>query len=94
MIYWSMSLKKVELDDQLVLFIQDDTDGCEIHTYKYYNFIHENDIIGVRAYKIFDNNTLILNEFGNILLVPQNSHCYKEFINALTKKLKQLQSKK
>jgi len=44
--------------------------------------------------KIFDNNTLILNEFGNILLVPQNSHCYKEFINALTKKLKQLQSKK
>ena len=87
-------VKKVELDDQLVLFIQDDTDGCEIHTYKYYNFIQENDIIRVRAYKIFDNNTLILNEFGNILLVPQNSHCYKEFINALTKKLKQLQSKK
>ena len=83
-------VKKMELDDQLVLFIQDETDGCELHTYKYYNFIQENDIIRVRAYKIFDNNNLILNEFGNILIVPQFSHCYKEFINALTKKLKQL----
>ena len=83
-------VKKVELDDQLVLFIQDETDGCELHTYKYYNFIQENDIIRVRAYKLFDNFSLILNEFGNILVVPQFSYCYKEFINALTKKLKQL----
>ena len=83
-------VKKVELDDQLVLFIQDETDGCELHTYKYYNFIQENDIIRARAYKVFDNNNLILNEFGNILVVPQFSHCYKEFINALTKKMKQL----
>ena len=83
-------VKKVELDDQLVLFIQDDTDGCELHTYKYYNFIQENDIIRIRAYKIFDDNNLILNEYGNILVVPQFCHCYKELINALTKKLKQL----
>ena len=83
-------VKKVELDDQLVLFIQDDTDGCELHTYKYYNFIQENDIIRVRAYKVFDNNNLLLNEYGNILVVPQFSHCYKECINALTKKLRQL----
>jgi hypothetical protein len=83
-------VKKVELDDQVVLFIQDETDGCELHTYKYYNFIQENDVIRVRAYKLFDNNNLILNEFGNILIVPQFSHCYKEFINALTKKLKQI----
>ena len=83
-------VKKVELDDQIVLFIQDETDGCELHTYKYYNFIQENDVIRVRAYKLFDNNNLILNEFGNILIVPQFSHCYKEFINALTKKLKQI----
>ena len=83
-------VKKVELDDQLVLFIQDETDGCELHTYKYYNFIQENDIIRVRGYKIFDNNNLIINEFGNILVVPQLSYCHKELINALTKKLKQL----
>ena len=56
---------------------------------KYQN-IQENDIIRVRAYKVFDNTNLILNEFGNILVLPQFSHCYKEFINALTKKMKQL----
>ena len=83
-------VKKVELDDQLVLFIQDETDGCELHTYKYYNFIQENDIIRVRAFKIFDNNNLILNEFGNILVIPQFSQCHKDIINSLTKKLKQV----
>ena len=83
-------VKKVELGDQIVLFIQDDTDGCELHTYKYYNFIKENDIIRVRSYKNFDNNSLILNEFGNILVIPQFAACYKEFYDKLAKKLKQL----
>ena len=83
-------VKKVELGDQIVLFIQDDTDGCELHTYKYYNFIKENDIIRVRSYKTFDNSSLILNEFGNILVIPQFSSCYKEFYDKLAKKLKQL----
>ena len=82
--------KKVELDDQIILFIQDATDGCELHTYKYYSFIQENDIIRVRSYKIFDNNNLIINEFGNILILPQYSSCYKGLINELTKKMKQI----
>ena len=83
-------VKKVELDDQIILFIQDATDGCELHTYKYYNFIQENDIIRVRSYKIFDNNNLIINEFGNILILPQYSSYYKGLINELTKKMKQI----
>ena len=83
-------VKKVELDDQIILFIQDATDGCELHTYKYYNFIQENDIIRVRSYKIFDNNNLLINEFGNILIIPQYSSCYKGIINELTKKMKQI----
>ena len=83
-------VKKVELGDQIVLFIQDDTDGCELHTYKYYNFIKENDIIRVRAYKNFDKSSLILNEFGNILVIPQFAASYKEFYDKLAKKLKQL----
>ena len=37
-------VKKVELDDLIILFIQDATDGCKLHTYKYYNSIQENDI--------------------------------------------------
>ena len=83
-------VKKIELNDQIVLFIQDATDGCELHTYKYYNFIEENEIIRVRSYKVFDNNNLIINEFGNILIVPQYSSCYKGLINDMTKKLKQI----
>ena len=63
-------VKKVELDDQLVFFIQDATDGCELHTYKYFDFIKENDVIRIRSYKVFDSDVLVLNEFGNILGVP------------------------
>jgi hypothetical protein len=83
-------VKKVEADNHLILFIQDETDGCELHTYKYYNFIQENDVIRVRSYKIFDNNNLIINEFGNILIVPDYSICYKSVFNELTKKMKNI----
>ena len=83
-------VKKLELDDQIVLFIQDATDGCQLHTYKYYNFIKDNDIIIVRSYKVYDNNNLVINEFGNILVLPQYSSCYKGLINELTKKMKQI----
>ena len=86
-------VKKVELDDQLVFFVQDDTDGCELHTYKYFDFIKENDVIRVRSYKVFDSDVLILNEFGNILKVPTLSSCYKTFMNNLSKKFKDYQKK-
>ena len=83
-------VKKVEADNHLILFIQDETDGCELHTYKYYNFIQENDIIRVRSFKLFDNNNLLVGEFGNILVLPENSSCYKTVFNELTKKMKNL----
>ena len=60
-------VKKVELDDQIILYIQDDTDGCQLHTYKYYDFIKEGDLIRIRSYKIFNRDSLIVNEYGNIL---------------------------
>ena len=83
-------VKKVEAENHLILFIQDETDGCELHTYKYYNFIQENDIIRIRSFKLFDNNNLLVGEFGNILVVPENSSCYKNIFNELTKKMKNL----
>ena len=86
-------VKKLELDDQLVFFIQDDTDGCELHTYKYFDFIKENDVIRIRSYKVFDSDVLVLNEFGNILNIPINSSCYKTFMNNLSKKLKKKKKK-
>ena len=84
-------VKKISLDDQLVLFVQDDTDGCELHTYKYYDFVEENDVIRVRSYKVFDSNNLVVNEYGNILVVPTYSSAYKNFVNSLMKKLKDVQ---
>ena len=86
-------VKKVELDDQLVFFIQDETDGCELHTYKYFDFIKENDVIRVRSYKVFNSDVLVLNEFGNILKVPTYSDCYKTFMNNLSKKLRDYSKK-
>ena len=83
-------VKKVEADNHLILFVQDETDGCELHTYKYYNFIKENDVIRVRSYKIFDNNNLVINEVGNILVVPEYSSCYKTIFNELAKKMKNI----
>lgn len=45
---------KTELDDKIVYFVQDDTDGCELHAYKYFNFIDVNDVIRLRSFKYFD----------------------------------------
>lgn len=45
---------KQELLDKLVFFVQDETDGCELHTFKYYNFIKVNDVIRLRSFKIFN----------------------------------------
>lgn len=45
---------KTELDDKVVYFVQDETDGCELQTYKYFNFIEVNDVIRLRSYKVYD----------------------------------------
>ena len=62
-------VKKVELDDQLVFFIQDETDGCELHTYKYFDFIKENDVIRIRSYKVFNSDVLLLILLNNLVRV-------------------------
>ena len=86
-------VKKVELYDQLVFFIQDETDGCELHTYKYFDFIKENDVIRIRSYKVFNSDVLLLNEFGNILRIPNYSNCYKTFMNNLSRRLREYSKK-
>lgn len=45
---------KTEMDDKIVYFVQDDTDGCELHAFKYFNFIDVNDVIRLRSFKYFD----------------------------------------
>ena len=81
---------KVELEDQLVFFVQDETDGCELHTFKYFNFIEKNDVLRLRSYKIYDKNVILMNTFSNILKIPQFSSYYKSFMNRLATKIKQI----
>lgn len=45
---------KQQLEDKIVFFIQDETDGCELHTFKYFNFIEINDVIRLRSFRVFN----------------------------------------
>ncbi len=47
-------IHKTETDDKVVLFVQDETDACELHVFKYYNFLEPNDVIRLRSYKNFN----------------------------------------
>lgn len=81
-------VKKVEMEDQLTLFLMDETDGCELHTFKYFNFVNEGDVIRVRSFRVLNNNILLMNEFSNILKIPTYSFYYKNFMNKLLAKYK------
>lgn len=45
---------KKETNDKIIYYVQDDTDGCELHTYKYFDFFDINEIVRVRSVKLFD----------------------------------------
>ncbi|MCQ2821381.1 MAG: hypothetical protein MJ252_29320 [archaeon] len=81
---------KRELEDQIVYFVQDKTDGCELHTYKYYNFIDVNDVIRIRSFKILspsNSNVLVLNKFSNILKIPLFTAYHKDFVKGISDKI-------
>lgn len=84
---------KKEFDDQVVYFIQDETDGCELHSHKYFNFFEVNDVIRVRSFKVADRNIVLMNKFSNLLKIPTFSDYYKEFINRLAKEIKVIDTK-
>ena len=47
-------IQKTVLNDKIILFIQDETDSCELHTYLYFSFINILDVIRIRSFKNFD----------------------------------------
>jgi len=49
-------IDKQELEDKIVYYVLDETDGCELHAYKYFNFLQVNDIVRIRAVKLFESN--------------------------------------
>jgi len=74
---------KTELNDKFVYYIQDDTDICELHTYKYFDFIQINDVIRVRNYNLSEKNILNTNQFSNILLIPKTLGYCNEFLEKI-----------
>ena len=51
-----MVLDKKEVDYRILYFVQDETDSCELHTSKYFNFLEANDVVRVRNLKSIDGN--------------------------------------
>ena len=45
---------KKEVEDKIIYYVQDETDGCELQTYKYFDFFEINEIIRVRSVKLLD----------------------------------------
>ena len=80
---------KTELEDQIVYFVQDSTDGCELHTFKYFNFVDVNDVIRLRSYKTLsgNSNVIVMNKISNMLKIPQFTNCYQKFMGILKDKL-------
>ena len=65
--------------------MQDDTDVCELHSFKYFDFIKINDVIRVRNYKYNEKNILTTNNFSNILIIPKHLGYYNEFLDKIKK---------
>ena len=72
---------KEELDDKVVFFVQDETDACELHAFKYFNFVNVGDVIRVRSYRLFNQTVMVLNQWGNILLFNKASGMYRKFMS-------------
>ena len=81
---------KTELNDIFIYYVQDDTDVCELHSFKYFDFIKINDVIRVRNYKFNEKNILTTNNFSNILIIPKHLGYYNEFLDKIKKKKENL----
>jgi len=55
-------VQKTELEDKVVYFVQDETDGCELHSFKYFNFLDVNDVIRLRSFKVFNTYIILIQE--------------------------------
>ena len=76
---------KQYLSDQIVYTVRDETDKCDLHTYKYFNFLNIGDVIRLRGFKVLENkNEIIMNQYSNILRIPNEMWYYKNFIEKLT----------
>ena len=70
---------KKALTNEICYTVKDDTDICELHTSKYFNFIKVMDIIRIRNYRSLNDNIITTNEYSNILVIPDFLGYYNDF---------------
>ena len=70
---------KISLENENCYYVKDDTDICELHTSKYFDFIKVKDIIRIRNYRFSEKNILTTNQYSNILVIPDFLGYYKDF---------------
>ena len=74
---------KIELQDQIVYYVQDETDGCELHTFKYFNFLDVGDVFRLRSYRVIDKNVIIMNQYSNVIKIPKFLWYYQDFLERM-----------
>jgi hypothetical protein len=82
---------KTDMEDKVILSVQDETDGCELHAFKYFNFLEVNDVIRLRSFKVYDKNVIEMNKYSNILKVPEYTDYYRDFMNRISMKMKAIE---
>ena len=74
-------------DDQIVYYVMDETDACELHTYKDFDFFNVKDVIRLKGYTVLDSNVIIMNQHSNMLKIPQYAWYYKSFMKRIDNKI-------
>lgn len=81
-------IKKVELEESFIFFIMDESDGCELHTHKEFDYLKENDVVRINNFKVINNKVIVPTDTGNILILPDYSNIRKKLLNKLKLKYK------
>ena len=77
-------VREVKLDrDIVVLLVEDKSETCELHVDKYYEKIKQDDILRIRDVSNFNERTVLLNNYSNILCPPNYFFITKQLIGEL-----------
>ena len=72
-------IHKYEHNNKIVYIVQDETERCEMHSLKYFNFFEVNDIVRLTNYVVNANGEIQMKKNTNMLIVPKFTDYYKSF---------------
>lgn len=80
-------IHKHEHNNKIIYIIQDETERCEIHSLKYFNFFEVNDIVRITNYIVNANGEIHMKKNTNMLIVPKFTDYYKSITNMLERNI-------